>query len=56
MTKDFLKMQSPSEFLKRLLLIDLNITNNYEYFPEDWKFKENQKQHIEFRPTCVMYV
>ena len=48
-TNDFSKVQSlPDEFRKRLLPMDSKVPNDYEYFPEDWKSKENQKQQIVF--------
>jgi len=48
-TNDFSKLQSlPDEFRKQLLPMNSRIPNSYEYFPVDWKSKDNQKQQIEF--------
>lgn len=48
-TNDYRKMPSlPDEFRKRLTAIDLKIPSSYEYFPDDWKSNDRQRQQIGF--------
>jgi hypothetical protein len=48
-TNNFAKLPSlPEEFRQRLSTLDARIPNNYDYFPDDWKSLQHQREQISF--------